>query len=503
MSDTSENSTISLKALVDKGSNKIIFVECGHDFLDVLFSFLTFPMGTIIKLGRNHSVESVPVEIGCMKNLYASVENTDVQQFHNEVCRDKLLYPRNAAESHCKNLKFKIDNGESIRYFLCPDWNCLGVSENKLLLSQFKGNLLSLYKGTRCDNCGKSMDREYSLSVSSSFADQYEGVFVKGLARLIVSDDLQVLPPSSGASFSLCTKLGVLDGNTTEETFDVGINEVLKLLMSSFMSKTPLTQTLLKHEPEPKLSNEIVNQGICFEPTMTSNMVNEDEEKISVKLMISKSKKIVCYAEAGGDFVNLLFSFLTLPLGFILKQMRDSSWKGCIDQLYKSVQDLDDHYLKSTNHQNILMSPKLFPGFAYKNHLLGAEEGSEASYYYAYCRPNGIEDMLLTDKTLIPAKVMYTFHLKLVNDRSCQGFLKGATMFIVTDKLIVRPMSPIFGFSILNELKVPFADIKEELVQVGKEEALRLLVASFVGDSALTDVFIRQPQVRNEENLDI
>lgn len=240
--------------------------------------------------------------------------------------------------------------------------------------------------------------------------------------------------------------------------------------MSSFVAKTPLTRILLKHEPEPKLSTEIVNQGICFEPTMTGDLVNEDEEKISVKIMISKSKKIVCYAEAGGDFVNLLFSFLTLPLGFILKQMQDSSWKGCIDQLYKSVQDLDEQYLKSTDHKNILMSPKLFPGFSYKNHLLGTEEGSEASYYYAYCRPNGIEDMLLTDKALIPSKVMYTFQLKLVNDRSSQGFLKGPTMFMVTDKLIVRPISPIFGFSILNELKVPFADIKEELVQVGKEE---------------------------------
>lgn len=65
-------------------------------------------------------------------------------------------------------------------------------------------------------------------------------------------------------------------------------------------------------------------------------------------------------------------------------------------------------------------------------------------------------------------------------------------MFTITDKLIRRPLSPILGFSVLNELKVPLTDIKEEIVQVGKLEALRLLVASFVCDSALTDVFIRQ-----------
>lgn len=57
---------ISLKALVDKGSNKVIFVEADNDFVDVLFSFLTIPMGTIVKLA---SKQSVPLKIGCMNNL--------------------------------------------------------------------------------------------------------------------------------------------------------------------------------------------------------------------------------------------------------------------------------------------------------------------------------------------------------------------------------------------------------------------------------------------------
>ncbi|PRQ34340.1 hypothetical protein RchiOBHm_Chr5g0067721 [Rosa chinensis] len=171
-----------------------------------------------------------------------------------------------------------------------------------------------------------------------------------------------------------------------------------------------------------------------------------EEEMISVKLKVSKSRKMVCFAEAGEDFVNLLFSFLTIPLGFILKQMQDYSWKGCIDQLYKSVQDLDDEqYLKSNDHKNILLSPKIFPCFSCKNHIFGIQEG-KASYYYAYCRPNSVEDMLLTEKTLIRFQVLFTFHLNLVNNISSQGFLKGPTMFTVTNKLIVRPISPISAF---------------------------------------------------------
>lgn len=41
--------SISLKALVDKASKKVIFIESGNEFVDVLFSFLTIPMATIIK----------------------------------------------------------------------------------------------------------------------------------------------------------------------------------------------------------------------------------------------------------------------------------------------------------------------------------------------------------------------------------------------------------------------------------------------------------------------
>ncbi|PQQ07152.1 uncharacterized protein Pyn_13671 [Prunus yedoensis var. nudiflora] len=73
-------------------------------------------------------------------------------------------------------------------------------------------------------------------------------------------------------------------------------------------------------------------------------MNEEEEEKIVVKLTVSVSKDIVCYAEAAGeDFANLLLSFLTVPLGFIVKRMRDASFKGCIYQLHKCVKDLDEH----------------------------------------------------------------------------------------------------------------------------------------------------------------
>nr|XP_011460900.1 PREDICTED: uncharacterized protein LOC105350492 isoform X1 [Fragaria vesca subsp. vesca] len=470
---------ISLKALVDKESNKVIFIESDNDFVDVLFSLLTIPIGTIVKLT---SRQSVPLHIGCLNNLYESVAKIDAQHFENEAYRDMLLCPQNRADSYCKNLKLKIDDYVPKGYFLCESWNC----------TFFENRLLSHYKGDRCQ-CGRCMNLSCTLT-GPSLSKQDGSIFVKKASRLMITDDLHVMSPLSAATCSLITNLGLGNENSEVEqmSFKVDVNQVMELLMSSLVSKTPLSEILLRNK-EQKLTSENLCGRICIGLPDSRDALIENEEKISVKLTVIKSKNIVCYAEAGEDFVNLLFSFLTLPLGVILRHMQDAPWDGCIDHLFKSAHDLDDQYLKSNYHREILLGSKTCPGFSYENYFFGTEDGFVAPYYYAFWwnSERRLRDILTTDKSLIPSNAV-TVPLKLKNNQSPQGYLKGATMFTVTDKLIIRPLSPILGFSVLNELKVPIADIKEETVEVGKVEALHLLVASFVCDSALTNVFFRQ-----------
>lgn len=469
--------SISLKALVDKASQKVIFIESGNEFVDVLFSFLTIPMATIIKRAGDISV---PLGMGCMKNLYASVKDIDEKDFRSSLCKEMLLCPCNDAASHCKNLKLIYDNTPKPDYFLCSKRNCLSY------------NFYSTHGHCHTCPCGSSTyDRKMDLSVNAS---KVGGVFVKECTRLIVSDDLQV-QPLSAASDSLFVKFGIKDGNSTEEmVFDVGVEEVLNLLVSSLVSKRPLTAALLKRVPDSYLCKVNVNQIKSFELNMFGDPSNEVEEKIPVKLMVSKSRKIVCYAEARADFVNLLFSFLTLPLGFVVKDMQEGSFEGCIDQLWKSVKDLDQQYLRSNYHKEMLLSPKIVPGFCYKNSLLGTEE---ASYYYV--RDSFSVSMITTDRSLIssdsssePVKLDVKDPKSYDDkDESAKGFLKEPAVFTVTDNLIVRPISPIFELSVLKDLNVPVTDIEDHIVHVGKKEALCLLVASFVCDnSALTNAFI-------------
>ncbi|XP_008384874.2 uncharacterized protein LOC126589118 [Malus sylvestris] len=465
MEEKSENK-ISLKVLVNNLTNKVIFAECDNDFVDVLFSFLTIPMGTIVRLSHH----SQSFGIGCIDNLFGSVESLDLQLFRTKECRDMLLHPRNGAEDLLRNLKLKYDQCEPPRYFKCSNRYCCNFAQR-----------FSYYETVHCC-CGGLMKVETIFTTKQA---EGGGVFVAGPGRFIISDDLQVLPPFTCAVSSVVSNHGLMGWKSVEElTFNVGVDEVLNLLMRSLVSETPLTETLLKDKTIPNMIDENLDQDLCIEYREVEGKRNEEEEKISIKLIVSKSKKKVYYAEVGEDFVNLLFSFLTLPLGFVIKQMQHNSLKGCIDQLYKSVEDLDEQYLKSNLHKKKLVSPKLLPGFGYKNHLLGIEE---ASYKWT----DSVEPKSHCKEDCIDFVDPKSHHKK--DDKDC-GFLKGPAMFMVTDSLNVSPISAIVGMSILCELNVPVTDVEVRVAHVGKEEAIRLLVASFVCPSALTSVFLTKPK---------
>jgi hypothetical protein len=89
---------------VDNEKKKVVFAESGKDFVDVLFSFLTLPLGTIVRLlGKDSS-------LGCFDELYKSVERLDASHFQTKACKNMLLRPLNAAGKLCENLVVRIDD---------------------------------------------------------------------------------------------------------------------------------------------------------------------------------------------------------------------------------------------------------------------------------------------------------------------------------------------------------------------------------------------------------
>ncbi|XP_058008108.1 uncharacterized protein LOC110640622 [Hevea brasiliensis] len=443
--------SIKLKAVIDKEKNRVILAESEGDFIVVLLSFLTMPMGKIIRLTHNQ----LP-SLGCMKNLRASVENLDVRRFGTQACKEMLLHPQSGAATHCKYLKLKIDNTmtEPLSFFYCGNDECVAS----------KHKLSSHYSSSFCD-CGESMkyllyqlpNAESNNIVVSDPRD--EGVFVRGLTRLIISDELQLMPPSTTASFSLCAMRGVMDANTTEErTFDIRVNEaitnVLNLLKSTLVSNTPLTDTLLKQKQVTEWKENLGGGLRSFIKQEIGEHATEGSSKICVRLMLSKSKKMI--------YIMVLRNFI----------LRNTS--------------------KSNDQKETLLNPKVASGFGYKNQLLGV--GVEAVNQQCYWLRN-FPPSIRTHKpaggtfTTLTMKDPKAPHYKEAISNG--GFVLGPETFIVTDDLTVT-LSPVSVLSILNKLKVTFSDIEERIVYAGNKEALQLLIASYISESALTDTFTPQ-----------
>ncbi|XP_059648229.1 uncharacterized protein LOC132294399 [Cornus florida] len=449
--------SLSLKVLVEKEKNQVVFAESNKDFVDVLFSFMTMPIATIITLARQHSLE---VDIGCLNNLYESVENIDEEHLQSMECKDMLLHPRSAAEIYCTDLKLNFVNSNTKYYYACSKDHCFGP-----------------YLNARC-YCGNSMSYAYSLN-NHLCVPRDGGVFVKSTARFLITDDLLVKPLSTMTGLTLLSKFGATDRSTREEmTINIEKDKVMKLLICSLTSRTPFSETIL----EPAIDKK--NFGFCHEKYDPRSMnqsqsavdATKKETKIAVKLIINKSNNRALYVETRQDFVDLIVSFLTFPLGYLFQKFSCLSSRGCLGNLYKSIEALDvEEFFKSEEMKAILVDPDLTRGLALQKQLIPIEGASYPSYSTVSSLLSYLGPAFPSGENIIG-----------------QGFIKGPSLFMVTDDLTITPLSPISGISFIDKLNIPLSHILEQEVTMGEEEALRLLEAALVSKTALTDTFILQ-----------
>ncbi|KAJ6840915.1 uncharacterized protein M6B38_117955 [Iris pallida] len=85
----SQQQQLMLKLLIDNSSDKVLFAEAGKDVVDFLFSLLSIPVGTVVKL---LATEGMPM-VGCIGNLYKSVERLDDSCLQSGHARTMLLNP--------------------------------------------------------------------------------------------------------------------------------------------------------------------------------------------------------------------------------------------------------------------------------------------------------------------------------------------------------------------------------------------------------------------------
>ncbi|CAL0302655.1 unnamed protein product [Lupinus luteus] len=337
---------LTLRILIEEKKNKVVYAEAGKDFVHVLLSFLTFPLGTIARIISNDS-NMKKVSVGCLSSLYQSVENLDTTHFWTETCKEMLLHPRNASEDYCQSIKFNIDDTEKTKYFICEDWNC-SCKESR--------GLLSIFRNKRC-KCGKLMNREISPRNSSNCVG-----FVDDKFTFIIFDDLRVIPDNVHNSVTQPKNFGIGDFNALKVvTVSVTQKEILDLLKVSLFSNTPLTDFFLRrkvfHANLLKRRKSMVFNNVEAELSDGGGFIN-------LKIFRSKSKNKVLFVQAGNDFIDILLSFLTFPLGGVHNMLKGNSCLGSIDNLYNSIVDLDSNkYFKSLNLKDKLVKSLCFSSF--------------------------------------------------------------------------------------------------------------------------------------------
>ncbi|XP_058764027.1 uncharacterized protein LOC131637461 [Vicia villosa] len=446
--DDKTEEPVLLKLLVDTETNKVVFAEAGKDFVDVLCSFLTLPLGTIARLIQKDS-NIGPVKVGCLNSLYQSVSDLSKRYFLTKTHKKMLLQPTNSSEDYCNSLRLNIDDTPPATYFLCtiPDDSCCGNG---------------LYTSSD-NNCAGGNPLTHSV-----FLKHFHKGFVTSSASFVITDDLNVMPNSKHiTSFGLLQNCGIKTTSSLKEmTFEVNKEKVLDLLKCALISKSPLTDNFLRKEPSLEESSRILN---C-------DVENNANIQISVKVVIRKSDGKVLYAQGDEDFIDLLLTFLTFPLGGVVTKIENCSL-GSIDKLYKSIVDLDEiKYFKSTKAKERLVDPQVASQFKLSNKILPLQQDME---YYCYYQGNSFKESIINNQFFISdeyrkdeknCKNMFLLDNFKAWRGSREGYVKELKMYVVTDDLIVTHSSPISSLNLIESSETSLDDLKEEVVTIGLKE---------------------------------
>ncbi|GJN01865.1 hypothetical protein PR202_ga19166 [Eleusine coracana subsp. coracana] len=341
----SEEPTIEVKLFVDHEKRKVLFAESDKEFVDVLFSFLAMPLGTIVRLLDKQS------QIGCLDEIYRSVDALSLDCFETKACKGMLLAPLNAASSHCARLKINVDGTKSNEVYVCKGIKCCARVDKS-----FSSVPDSVCKcGKVMESFGQSSQNDYDYA-----GDSKVGVFVEGCSKFIITDDLQVAPASTSLMLYLFEKLGVRDpANLKQEFHQFSSEKITRLLKRALTSKQPLTghyfDVPVPHDEDASLH--------MLRPNLYPGQIKEVEDtldNLKIRVLQMKNSSALLYAEVGGDFVDFLFGLLSVPIGSIIKSFGQCSSNDCLYNLYKSIEDGNP---MRPERQSLLLAPKLAPFF--------------------------------------------------------------------------------------------------------------------------------------------
>ncbi|XP_073132829.1 uncharacterized protein [Henckelia pumila] len=468
-----EEFEFSLKVMMFKERNKVLYAAVDSDFADVLLSFLTLPLGTIVRLLNKHYGDKAPI-LGSLNSLYACLQNMDDTHFWAEAGKLMLLNPRNSSEIECSRLKLQIDDTSPTRYFICPKWNCV-----------------SMYYQMRC-LCPDSTYTDITKNVLEIGAPSggKSGVFTAQTSSFILTDDMEILTNSPASILRILKLNGVKDTSALQErTLNVGLKEIMELLKGSLVSKTPLSDIVFSvssvaatlHETK-RFFAPVKCESDALLRDQTIQNSGSDSKKITLKVFVQKSTNRFLLAQARNDFVDFLFSLLIIPLGRLQFILGNNSYLGSIKSLYTSISNLEIvECMKSKEAITRLLEPQIPPYYLSCFQIFSLDQ---QRYPIINRNKNNRRSFKLLGST---SSGFGCVQMAMIDPKGQNSFIKGPTLFIVSDDLVVSTAASASIISTLDRMKIPISDVEEQEIGIGMEEALSILKASISSTRALSD----------------
>ncbi|KAE9618560.1 hypothetical protein Lalb_Chr02g0144011 [Lupinus albus] len=234
----SSSTKLSVKLLIDRKREKVLFAEASKAVIDFLFNLLCLPIGAVVRLLTKNEM------VGCLGNLYESVEELNQTYLQPNQNKDVLLKPISLVSS-------------SVISGLLPLNDVLGshdsVEFRKFYTCNNHYSHVTCEYGIRClsgQNCYMKLQLPFVGNIPASndgIVSTNEKGFVKDVVTYMVMDDLVIQPMSTISSITLLNKFNVIEiGFLEERVVELGMEEGIHLLKASLQSKTVLTNVFLK-----------------------------------------------------------------------------------------------------------------------------------------------------------------------------------------------------------------------------------------------------------------
>nr|GLL27911.1 uncharacterized protein LOC109147847 [Ipomoea trifida] len=229
-------SSVSLKLLIEKKTQKVIFAEADKAFVDFLFHLMSLTLGSVIKLVNQSSM------VGSLGNLYGSIKNISQTYLQPDMNKDVLLNPKVAV--HSSTVPLLMAPGvasETKKFYICTGCGSYYGSPHRSISEDPE---------CVCRTCKTRISTEvrYVAPVKADATKDNEngGGFVKDVVTYMVMDDLKVMPHSSISTITVLNKNNIKDfGSLEVKDVQLGFDEGLKVLKAALYTDSVLTTVFL------------------------------------------------------------------------------------------------------------------------------------------------------------------------------------------------------------------------------------------------------------------